>query len=190
MKIIQWFTKNLEKIIYNNNFFFRLYSIPYKKVVKKEIQLGKITKEDTILNVGCGAIPYTAIYIAEITGAKVFAMDKDKKAVVAANKLIDRLNLSNNIEFLTGDAAKDVPKKIDKAIVALQVEPKEDVLYRLLDTKASAVIMRAPRKELKNLYGTLPSSIKPISGVKHKMLTFDRSVLYKKDSSVMATYQK
>ncbi len=63
---------------------FWLYHNLYKHVVKKEVELARISQEDTVLNIGCGAIPFTALHIVQMTGAKVIALDKDPEAVSKA----------------------------------------------------------------------------------------------------------
>ncbi len=177
MKAIQRFTASLEKVLHDNHSLFRLYAAPYENVVKREIKLGDISSNDTILNLGCGALPFTAVHLAEVSGAEVYAVDKDKTALIRGKKLVQSMGLSHRIHFLKDDCMEDVPVHFDKALVALQVEPKLRVVENLLFERNGPVIVRAPRKRFEDTYGEIPDR-EPKGEVKHNMLTFNRSVLF------------
>lgn len=175
-KYIQRFTCALEKLMYNHPALFRLYAVPYSKVVRREIVLAGITSEDVVLNVGFGSLPFTAVHIAESTGAKVYAIDNDPKAVKCANELVDKLGLSRNIKVLEADGKETISIEFDIAVLALHVEPKSEVLKNLLPR--SKVIMRIPRKSLERSYGLDSIPYTSLGQVDHMMPTFDRSLLY------------
>ncbi len=174
-KYIQRFTCALEKFLHKHPSLFRLYSLPYSRVLRREISLAGISSKDTVLNVGCGSLPFTAVYIAESTGAKVYAVDNDPKAVKYATDLVDKLGLSGSIKVLEADGKETVPIEFDIAVLALHVEPKSEVLKNLLPKK---VMMRIPRKSLETSYGLDSIPYTPLGQVDHMMPTFDRSLLY------------
>ncbi len=175
----------LEKKICHIPLLVNLYSRPYRQIIRNEIGLGQITAADTVLNIGCGAVPYTAIYIASLTGAKVWAMDKDANAVERAHFCLEQAGFSDRIELIEGNGATDVPLGFDVAIVALQAEPKEKILHKLLDRAAPGgrLVFRRANTRFQNSYDRLPTDIEPTAEVKQFMHTFDRSVLYVKNSN-------
>jgi len=180
MNPIQSFTSALEKKFNKFPFFFKFYSLPYTKIVEREIRLADIKPDDTVINVGCGALPFTSVKLSEITGAKIYAIDNNKQAILSATELIDSLDLADKIEFLFADGKDPIHIDFDKAIVALQVDPQDEVVNNLIEYSNYAdIVVRIPRKRFRKTYGSFPDLSKAKDSVKHHMLTFDRSVLYK-----------
>jgi len=68
------------------------------------------------------------------------------------------------------------PVDFNKAVMALHVEPKMEVLKNLLTR--SDVVMRSPRGSLKESYGLHFMHFTPSASTKHLMPTFDRSYLF------------
>lgn len=179
MKIIHEMTSSIEKRFHENPLFFRMYSLPYRGVIKREIELADLSGKETVLNVGCGALPFTAVQIAERTNKKVYALDKEKKSFEAARELIKTLGLEESIKVLKRDGTDPIEIDFDAAFVSLQVHPKRKVIDNLSGLKSSTkLIVREPRDGLKSMYGSLPDRMDPDDHVRHCMPTFDRSVLY------------
>ncbi len=179
MNPIQSFTSTLEKKFYKFPFFFKIYSLPYTKIVQREIRLAGIKPDDTVINVGCGSLPFTAVKLAQMTGAEVYAIDNDEQAILSAAKIVDELNLDDKIKFLFADGKDPIHVDFDKAVVALQVDPQEVVVNNLIENSDDAdIVVRIPRKRFRKTYGPFPDLSKAKDSVKHHMLTFDRSVLY------------
>jgi len=174
--------EKFEKKLYGSLSFFKLYAYPYKGVVRREVNLAKVCEDDTVLNIGCGALPFTAVYITKITGARVTAIDKDKKALGAAQKITKSLNLEDKITLWYGNAADQVPDNgYSKAFVALQVEPKKEVLNNVLKNSNPDVVVREPRERFKEIYDCLPQNFNVKGFTRHNLPTFDRSMLISKD---------
>ena len=161
-------------------FFIRIYCRLYQEVVKKEALLANINKKDVVLHIGCGAIPFTAIIIADLFHAKVIAADKDIKAVHMAKRCVEKIGFSNLIDVIACDCSQWVPDKFDISIIALQAEPKEKIMDTIKDLglKDIRIILRAASKSFKNHYDPLPTSYLYTAQIKQNMRTFDRSVLY------------
>ena len=160
---------------------FLIYYHMYQDVVQKEIELGNITSEDVVLNIGCGAIPYTAIHVSQMTGAKVIALDWDQEAIDMAKDCLIKYDLSNNIEIRKGNGAITIPDSFTKAIVALHVGDKPTVLDNLSSKRRQGadIIIRQPVDQFKNEYGYLPETLPPDEKVYQRMKTFKESFLYK-----------
>lgn len=180
MRIIQPVVSKWEKLICSNRVLTEFYAHRYLEAVRKEIALAGITGDDLVLNVGCGALPFTAICTARLTGAKVIAIDRDEKAVTGARSCLESLGLDHLVDVVPGDAADGVPAGFTAAIVALQAEPKAAILRTLLENARpeARIIFRRPSKPFASHYDYLPDTGAAREMVKQEKRTFDASVLY------------
>ncbi|MDQ2087731.1 methyltransferase domain-containing protein [Herbivorax sp. ANBcel31] len=172
--------KSLEKLICRFYPIFQLYHNLYKDVVKKEVELAGITKDDVVLNVGCGAIPFTALHVVEMTGAKVIALDKDRKAVKMARKYLKKYKLDRNIEIKLGDGTSEKLPPFTVAIIALHIKDKDKMLESLkaFGNSRGRIIFRQPVDEHKEEYGYLTDKYQPDEKSFQKMKTFKESCLF------------
>lgn len=170
----------LEKRCSGIPLFVSLYSRPYQQVLKNEIELASIEREDLVLNIGCGSIPFTSIYVHYLTGAEIVAMDYDREAIERARLSLKRMGLDDKISLYQGDASCEIPVDFTVALVALQARPKEEIFKQLKERgePASRLIFRQPREEYGRFYDTLPSTYKPQDVAWQDMKTFDRSLLF------------
>lgn len=171
----------LEKVITRLSPLASLYSRPYFGVVEQEIRLAAIGDKDIVVNIGCGAVPFTAIYLARLTGARVIALDRDREAVECAQRHIKANGLAEMIEVVWGDGVQ--ASECDSAtvwLVALQAAPKEAILKHFLKNapRGARIMFREPRPSFNSRYDHLPPSARPQSVTNHKMVTFNRSVLF------------
>ncbi len=173
-------TARFEKCISSRPWAARLYAMPYRKVVEREIKLAGITGKDRILNIGCGAIPFTAIFLAKKTGAPVHAVDTDQEAVELARNCIRSFGLSGQItvEHASGDQGRFPSFSV--AVTALQARPKEAILYNLLNQSELSVrlVFRKPKEQLHHHYDPVPASFAETHAVLQHMRTFTSSVLF------------
>ncbi len=179
MGLIQPLICTWEKCISGLPFAAELYSRPYRQVVEKEIALAEINGSARVLNIGCGAVPFTAIHLVLITGAEVWAQDRDPQAVKRAELCVQNAGLKKKVRVFEGDGSKAIPTGFDIALVALQAEPKLNILHNLLAAlqPGGRIVFRLPSPKFKNHYDSLPESIPFAGDVRHGMQTFDRSVL-------------
>ncbi|MDR5672367.1 SAM-dependent methyltransferase [Halalkaliarchaeum sp. AArc-CO] len=188
---------------------FDLYTRLYRSVVDREIELAEIDEDDVVLNVGCGAMPFTAALLAKRSGATVYALDHDQSVVREARRNLARAGVADDVEVVVGDGREVVgdgtqlPEPCSVAIVALQAEPKDDIVdrYRRTQGTPSRVVVRQPRPAFSADYDPVttesrdvacdggcsstfiaPSrdtSPSPADAVSHWMVTFDRSLLFR-----------
>ncbi len=154
--IISW-TKWMEKKISNLNFLIGLYENYYRKIVKDEVKLAKMTNKDKVLCIGGGSIPCTALQIANLTGAEVHVIDIDSKAVNNAKNIIRKMGLGNKI-YVTEAKGEDIDVTSYNVIhIALQVTPKEKVIEHIWSksTEGTRIVVRLPKKSLKCFYSNL-----------------------------------
>ncbi len=144
-------TKKLEQ---TNNFIFKKLTLSYYKgIVKKEIKLASIKKEDKVLCIGGGCFPCTAILIAKLTKANVVVIDNDHATIQYAKEKIKSYGLENQIEILLTDGVDIDASNFDIVCIANQITPKEEVLDKVKSTiKTGKVIVRIPKKCLKGCY--------------------------------------
>ncbi|OWZ83527.1 SAM-dependent methyltransferase [Natranaerobius trueperi] len=171
----------LEKVSCNFYPSFLIYSNFYSNVVKKEVELAEIDSNDTVLNIGCGAIPCTAIHVAKLSGANVIALDRDEEAVRRARHSLNKFGLDDKIKIIYADGSLNIPNDFTVAMVALQVDKKEEVLKNLQQKAkpGARAIFRQPVKEYRLEYGYLSKKYPPDAKVSQKMKTFKDSYLYK-----------
>ena len=169
----------LEKLISRSSWLTGLYSRPYAPVVQNEIELAQITSADRVLSIGCGAVPFTALLVARMTGARVTAVDRDPVAARLAEACVARCGLADQVQIVCCDAADAVPGAVDVAIVALQAEPKGEILSALFaaNPPLQRVIVRLPSERFASQYDLLPGSWPIAAQVAQNMKTFDRSAL-------------
>jgi len=192
MSIIPSFVAFLEKKIGPGSLLTSFYSRSYYKVIQNEITLANITSRDRVLNIGCGGIPYTALQIATLTGAKVWAIDRDKESINSALNCISSMKLENRVKALTLNGTDHIFFEFDVAIVALQSEPKKKILENLIKhaNPGTRLVFRRPRSELCHQYDPLPEAPQPDAKVYQKKTTFDCSVLYKVEEDETAFQKK
>ncbi|UNC93009.1 SAM-dependent methyltransferase [Candidatus Contubernalis alkaliaceticus] len=183
MQIIQPVVSYIEKTCSKKKMLINLYTSFYKDVVTREITLANISCQDTVLNIGCGAIPFTAIHLARLTGAKVWAVDRDINAVEGARYSLKLLGLTKKVLVIEGDGSEKIPSGFTAAVVALQAEPKETIFKNLfsLGSPGARLIFRHPSPSYKSFYDQLPEKYCPAAHQKQNMKTFDKSLLFIKN---------
>lgn len=183
MSFIKRHVAALEQRYADKPWFFRLYAAPYSGLVQRELRLARVSSEDVVLSIGCGALPFTAVLCARFTGARVIAVDIDPEAVRKARALIASLGMAEQVSVMVANAATDQLPQADVALVALQAAPKSGIrrnLQRSLPADGGRVVYRLPRHGLEWQYGFFDSFDEQrdsAGAVLHRMPTFDRSVL-------------
>jgi len=171
----------LEKALTRLRPLASLYSRPYMGVVEREVKLADIGGSDVIVNIGCGAIPFTAIYLARLTGAEIIALDKDKKATECARRYIKDRGLDDIIRVVWGEGAQSVEcLRATAWMVALQAVPKNAILNHFFERapQGARIMFREPRSAFASRYDQLTVSTRPQSVTNHNMIAFNRSVLF------------
>jgi len=185
MSIIKEFTGKFEKICRGNRALFKVYAIPYRKAVSREIELGDIGSDDVVLNIGCGALPFTAYFIASLSGADVIAVDSDEDVLNSARRCLADFaggsgHCSVDVRALSGSRAIE-KFDFDAVMAALQTENKLSLLQILARERKDEewkFMVREPRHTVEGQYDTLSASIEPQDEAEQYFPTFDRTVLY------------
>ena len=126
------------------------YSLFYRSIVEREMEFAEIKPGSKVLNVGCGPLPMTAVSLAR-NGHSVVALDKDKKAVESARKVVDDLGL--DLEIVRGDPGCVDITEFDAVWVSLHVSPRSEVVEMARALKEDQVLVfRNVRGWLSEIY--------------------------------------
>lgn len=120
----------------------------YTDVVEREVELAGLKPGSSILHIGCGSLPFTALALAG-KGYAVAAVDNDPASIASARRFIDYHKPDADITFIQDDGASVDPSLYDAIWVSLNVAPKGKVLKNLLTRmqEGAAIIYRNPRKK-------------------------------------------
>ena len=132
-----------EKLVILFPSFLPYYINYYDDIIDKEIKVAQITKESSVLHVGCGSIPASSILIAIKTGAYVHGIDKDAKAVKKAARIIHQMEASFEVEF--NDALTMNLSGFTVILISQGIQPKQSFLKELSKKLSSdqMVILRS-----------------------------------------------
>jgi hypothetical protein len=109
-KTIKWYINSYWTIIdllsrtfpvISKFFYQRSISDEYKK----EHEAIKLGKDDTILHIGCGVFPYSAIVLSEKPHRRIVAIDKSYTISHHARQIIKNYELDKKVRIDTGHAA-------------------------------------------------------------------------------------
>ncbi len=108
--------------------FAKLYfNLFYRNMLAKELALASLKPGASVLHIGGGAYPYTAIFLAQ-RGYRVHACDCDITAVEISKKLVARSGLIDQISIIHENGCKVDSSGYDAVWVSLNICPKERVL--------------------------------------------------------------
>ena len=149
---IHSFTSKLEKIASINHMTCKLYLSLYRKAVLSEIRSANINKNDKILIIGGGAIPYTGIIMSEYA-KEVTIIDRDKEAVEIAKMHVKKLRITN-VTLIQCCGENIDASNFSKIFIPLQAEPKCQILNKLKGTamKNTEIIIRLPKERFAKTY--------------------------------------
>jgi len=124
----------VEKIIVKLPSLLLPYINYYEDTVENEINLAKITKQDTVLHIGCGPLPSTSFLVAHKTGSHVIGIDKNPYSVQDAQYCVHVLHQENQIQIQHANALDYSIGSSDVIIVSQGIEPRYEVLEHIANT--------------------------------------------------------
>lgn len=121
--------------------FFQTNTLQAEILYHIVLQLGEISKKDTVFDLFCGT-GTIGLFCAH-KAKKVFGVDLNKNAIENAESNA-KTNKINNVEFAVGDALKIVSEKTDKPDIVIVDPPRaglgEKLCGHLLKIKAPQII--------------------------------------------------
>ncbi len=124
----------VEKIIVKLPSLLLPYITYYEDIVDNEINLAKITKQDTVLHIGCGPLPSTSLLVARRTGAHTIGIDKNISSVQDAQYCVRVVQQENKIQIHHGNALTYAMQSFHVIIVSQGIEPRYEVLEHIANT--------------------------------------------------------
>ncbi len=150
--------KRLERLFSRNKSLFLLYGMLfYGKVLQKELAEKNLPQGARVLHIGCGALPYTAYYLAR-QGYSIDAVDSDQYAIAHAQHLIHSLGLESQIRLINQNGMHTSSKDYDAIWISLHVTDKTKVLKKAVKQACPGtwIIYREPRAWLSLIYNNIP----------------------------------
>jgi len=113
----------------------------FPKLIKDEIAAVGITQRDTVLFIGSGAFPLSAMIYNKISGCTVNCLEIMKDRVKESRELMSTLGLKTaiNIQQKHGQSFKD--NNYTAVVVALQIENKKAVLEHIAQVMPSGTLV-------------------------------------------------
>jgi len=181
------FKKLLDKIYFlfeitSNHFpfFASMYIYFHKYSVFKEIKMSKLEKNENILHIGCGAIPYTTIILAEKLKCNVVGIDKYEDVIINANKLLKRMGLQDKINLKQGDGENYDITNYDAVIISYGIGNTDIVLKNVI-SKAKTNTKIILRRSITDTNQYLIDMIQKKSIKKERSLLTEESILFIKE---------
>lgn len=103
----------------------------FKTLIKNEVSLGKMSKNDRVLFIGSGPFPVSAILYNQIAGCRVDCYEKVLSRVALANSALKKLGLIDVVKTFHKSGEELTSGKYDVVIVALLAKPKKKILKKL-----------------------------------------------------------
>jgi len=167
-----------EKMAIKFNIISLSYLNLYAELVKKEIEMSKITSKDCILIIGCGTLPSTSLLISMKTNAKIVAIDKDKKAIKGAETFLSNIKMNDKIILKHADGLDYPFNDFNVIIILYGVKNLEKIIGDLYTkTKSNTRIIIRTNNEINEGFF---NKFKVINRIESKYLGEVNSYLIKK----------
>ena len=125
--------QHLESLAVRSHRISSLYAnLFYTDMLNKEFALANLKEETSVLHIGCGAYPCTALYLAQ-KGYRVDACDCSIEALEKAQALVEKEGYSSKITLLPKNGKCIDCSSYDAVWVSLNVCPKEDINFQALN---------------------------------------------------------
>ncbi len=134
----------VDVLAYKHPTIARLYGKVIARYYQKEFSLFSITKNDTVLHIGCGSYPLTEITLSTKFNTQSVGLDNDSEVVTKAQQFINKNNLQKKIAITHGDGINYPLQKFNVIIISSCSIPKIQIIHHVLTTapKESRIIFR------------------------------------------------
>lgn len=165
-------TQKIENWALKADILYKIAEKHYLNIIKKEVILANITRNDHILCIGGGICPFSAILIHRVTGARVDVIDNNSGCVYKARQIISRMGVDKFITSICQDGRSEnlLFSRYTVVHFALQVCPMECVFFNIENRvfPGTKLLVRAPKNKLRKLYYKLPEHLHSCPKTIHK----------------------
>lgn len=119
----------------------------------EEAKRFNFTDAKSILHIGSGAYPITAIILANLFNAHIVTIDKNPVVLKIARKVVKKEGLENKVEVIDGDGLSFDVSRFDVVIISSCSVPKEEILTHIFSkvNNQSTIIVRELPSEMDEL---------------------------------------
>lgn len=128
----------------------------FLRLISKELHLLKNTPFESIIFIGSGPFPITAILLHELTGKKIDCLEQHQESATISRKVLKKLGLSEAIHVHVGNGATFDLSPYDVVLAALLAKPKSVIMQNILTNgnPACKVLCRTSEGLRRLLYET------------------------------------
>jgi len=145
-----------EKIAVNFECLYQNYLYLYEEIVEKEIKSSNISKNDSVLIIGCGSIPSTSILVSKLSNPKeIISIDFDKNAIKNSINLMHRKSFDKSLKFENADGLNYSVEKFDVIFILYGIKKQRQIL-EILSSKikdTSRILFRTTNDALDQYIG-------------------------------------
>jgi hypothetical protein len=114
----------------------------FSRLLTKELALIENVDYQSILFIGSGPFPITAILLHKFTGKQIDCLELNEESANISRKVLKRLGLADSIKVHVGNGSTYDLSRFDIVLVALLAKPKADILANIYQcTKTSARVL-------------------------------------------------
>lgn len=132
----------------------------FKDLISNELNLLKDQSFESVLFIGSGPFPITAIFLHHYTNKVIDCLEIDQKAADISNEILKKLGLQDKIRIHVGDGCVFDLSKYDIVLNALLAKPKGGILKNIRLTNTNAKILCRTSYGLRRLvYEPAPGNV-------------------------------
>ena len=152
IKIVNYFWKCIDILSCKMKKIAKIYERSIGKEYEKESKIFDISGAKSILHIGCGAYPITAMTLAKISGAKIVGIDRNPKSIKLAKNVVQEKKLSK-ITIEQGDGVNYHVKEFDTIIISGCSYPKKQILENIFENAKpqSKIILRTSDRSAESI---------------------------------------
>jgi ketopantoate reductase len=137
----------------------------YEELLRREGEASGLGPSSSVLFIGAGATPYTAVALAREFGCRVTAVDRDRLAVLMAKRYLAQKAPGLPVVARYGAGESIAVSDFDVVMLALHAAPKHRILEHLGAhiPRNARVVVRNPWGPWCDLYEPMPANLSDVS---------------------------
>jgi len=117
-----------------SNPLFHPYLERFDTLARNEVELLKLSEKDTLLFIGGGAFPISAIQYVKQTGCTVHCVEKLPERAELAEQVISALGMADRIKIILAEGEKLDCSPYDAIVVGVLAIPKKEIIKSILNS--------------------------------------------------------